>query len=505
MTALLDLSALSAFSLNQLQTRESSLADTISRMSSGLRLTTAGDDIAAHMMSVRLDNRSRGWTEASRNVQNGLSLLETADGAMAAIMDAFGRMRELAMEAANGTLSSADRAMIEPELEALRTFVYDTIDTTDFNGLKPLAGNSSFAPPAFDLTALLPTPGSNPAAGPATQTGTYAVNITQAARRAELFGTNQALPLSPTDPPTIVTITSDIGTVNVTLTDANPPASWPGIINAAAAAIGVTAEITTAATLSDDGTLVDPAGDGYLMFRSVGAGSTKFVTVNTNNPLLDGTGFDQNGDSRSGVDMQGTIAGVAFSAAGLTVTAGPGSNAEGLRFTFNAQPPVGAAGNITVTVSAAVVSDFTHVVQMAPDHMDEHTITIGSLTTGVMATTGANTLGTLSFATQSQAQAALGTLDALIAYVGAERGNVGAHMSALDVELQIAIDGALVTTSAEGRITDADMAAEATVLMQNQLAQQVQQSVLQSLHAQANSSLELMISMLAASPLQAAA
>src|SRR5687767_7767544 len=134
MTALLDLSALSAFSLNLLQTGEGAFSDTVSRISTGLRLTTAGDDIAAHMMSVRLDNRSRGWTEASKNVQNGLSLLETADGGMASILDALARMRELAIEASNGTLSATDRAMIEPELEALRTFVYDTIDTTEFNG-----------------------------------------------------------------------------------------------------------------------------------------------------------------------------------------------------------------------------------------------------------------------------------------------------------------------------------------------------------------------------------
>jgi flagellin len=156
-----------------------------------------------------------------------------------------------------------------------------------------------------------------------------------------------------------------------------------------------------------------------------------------------------------------------------------------------------------VTVPPVTVNDFTHVVQSAPNHTDEYTISIGPLNSGIMASTGANTLGTLTFATQADAGAAIGTLDALIALVSAERSGLGAHMSALDVELNIAIDSAVTATTAEARITDADVAVEATALMQAQLAQDVQNSVLQALHAQSNASLELMVSMLGSSPLQA--
>lgn len=99
----------------------------------------------------------------------------------------------------------------------------------------------------------------------------------------------------------------------------------------------------------------------------------------------------------------------------------------------------------------------------------------------------------------------IGTLDALIQRVSAERARIGAHVSALQVELTNAIGSAAVAGSAEGWIADADMAVEATTMMQAQLAQQVQHSVLQALHAQSNASLELMVSMLASSPLQAPA
>jgi len=508
MTALLDFSALSAFSLNNLRARESSFADTVSRMSSGLRLITAGDDIAAHMMSVRLDNRGRGWIEASRNIQNGLSMLQTAEGGMASILDAFGRMRELAIEAANGTYTNTDRSMIQPELEALRTFVYDTVDTTEFNGMKPLAGNASFAAPTIDLSLVLPTTGANPLVTAATQSGTYAVVIDQVGQRGALIGVTPAVALGAAEPPTIMTISSQPGSVNVAITDAMTTTDWITAINGAAAAagIGVTAEITDNTTLLDDGvTQVDPGNDGYLLFRTAAAGSDKLVSVVTNK-FSDGTGFSSAAASAAGIDMQGTIEGTPFSAFGLTVTAGAGSNgADGLSFTFAAPPPSGPAGTVTVVVPPAVVSDFTHVVQMAPNSLDEHLVTIGSLTTGVMATTGPNTLGTLSFATQQDAVDGIGTLDALIQRVSAERARIGAHVSALQVELTNAIGSAAVAGSAEGWIADADMAVEATTMMQAQLAQQVQHSVLQALHAQSNASLELMVSMLASSPLQAPA
>ena len=511
MTALLDLSALSAFSLGSLQTRESAFTDTVSRISTGLRLTTAGDDIAAHMVSVRLDNRSRGWAEASRNIQNGLSLLEAADSGMSLILDAFGRMRELAVESASGVYSDDHRAMMQREVETLRQHIYDTVETTQFNGFQPLAGNSSFTPATIDLSTLLPTTGSNGAVGPATQSGAYTVDITALGQRGVLLGNNPAFQLALGDPPTILTVTSEQGSVNVAITDADPPASWPGIINAATAAIGVTALITDNTTLLDDGvTQVDPANSGYLMFRTVGVGSDKTISVVTNK-FFDGTGFSSTVAGTSGIDMQGTIgrAGVftPFSAAGLTITAAPGSNgADGLSFTFASAPPVGAAGTITVVVPPAVVSDFTHTVQMAPDYLDEHAVTVAAfddLLDG--AAHGTLTLDAVDLGTQLGGMEGIDQLDALIQRVSAERSRIGSHMAALQGELTNAINGAYITGSMEGRITDADMAAEATAMMQAQLAQEAQMSVLQALREQTTAALEFTISTLASSPLQAPA
>ncbi|HEU5316299.1 MAG TPA: flagellin [Chloroflexota bacterium] len=502
MTALLDFSSLSAFSLNALRARETSFGDTVSRISSGLRLTTAGDDVAAWMMGVRLDNRARGWTEASRNIQNGLSLLETAEGGLATIGAALQRMRELSVQAANGLYGANERTAIQAEVDALRDEIYKTLDTTQFNGMQPLGGTSTFTPPGIILANLLPVTGSGASGTAATQTGTYAVNITVPAQRAGLKGTATASPVAVN---TVLTITSDQGTVSVTLTPADPETNWPAIINPIAAAIGVTAEITDNTTTYDDGTLADPLNDKVLMFRTTGKGAAKSVQV-TSDQFFDTTGFGNGGSTAAfGVDVQGTINGGAFTAVGRTVTAGAASaGAEGLTFTFDSDPAAGPAGTIDVTANPAVIADFTHVVQMAPNYTDEHLITIPTFASGALATSGANTLGTLDVSTQAGALAALDVLEDALTEVNAGRGAIAAHYNSLEHSLDNALGSATTTTPAQSRIVDADVAAESTALMQGQLAQQAGMQVLAALHAQSAASLEFMVNMLEASPLQAA-
>jgi flagellin len=503
MTALLDFSSLSAFSLNALRARETSFGDTVNRISTGLRLSSAGDDVAAWMMGVRLDNRTRGWTEASRNIQNGLSLLETAEGGLATIGAALQRMKELAVQAASGTYGANERAAIQEEVDALRDHVFDTLNTTRLNDLQPLGGTSTFVPPTIDLTGLAPTTGSGASGTPATQSGLYPVNITVPAQRAGLIGTVTAAPVAVN---TVLTITSDLGSVNVTLTPADLETSWPAIINPIAAAIGVTAEITDNTTTYDDGTQVDPLSDKFLMFRTVGRSSASFVQVSSDQ-FFDTTGFGAGGSTPAfGVDVQGTINGGVFTANGRTVTAGAASGAaEGLSFTFDFDPPAIPAGNVLVTAFANAIADFTHVVQMAPNYTDEHLITIPTFATGALATSGANTLGTLDVSTQAGAQSALDVLDAALDEVNAGRGEIAAHYNVLAHELDNALSSAVAASTAESRIMDADVAAESTALMQEQLAQQAGTQVLAALHAQSATALEFMINMLEASPLQAAA
>jgi flagellin len=502
MSVYLDLSVASNLVLGGLRTQQSAFSDTVSRLTSGLRLTTAGDDLAAWMQGVRLENRERGWLTASQNIQNGISLLETADGGASTIQDALTRIRELAVEAANGVYSDEERAVINNEVSRLRQHVFDTIDNTAFNGDQVLRGQGTVPPPVIDLSLVAPTPAVNPGYTPQTQSGTYAVEITALAQRGYALGNQPATVFPVGEPATLMTITTDLGTATAVITDADPPAAWPAIIAGAAAGIGVTAEITTAATVLDDGTQVDPFGAGFLLLRTVNSGSASFLSVSTNK-FVDSTGFTVTPVASSGVDMQGTLNGVAFHANGLRITGAPGAGgAAGLSFDFTAAPSVGPAGVVEVEIADEDVADFTHVVQMAPDYQDEHLVRIPSFRLGFLAGTGVDTLGTIDVSTQAGALAALDVLDSASDQVGDARSVIGSHLSALQGELTMAGIGAYNASLAGARITDADMAAEATVLAQTQLAQQTSTSVLQAIQQQSNASLDFVVRMLQSSPLQ---
>jgi len=128
------------------------LSKAIQRLSSGLRINTAADDAAGLAISERLRAQVSGDQQAVRNAQDGVSLFQTAEGALDEVHSMLQRARELTVQAANGTLSNNDVASIGAELQQLGSAIDRIAHTTQFNGLVLLDG--TFA-------------GSNPTQGPA--------------------------------------------------------------------------------------------------------------------------------------------------------------------------------------------------------------------------------------------------------------------------------------------------------------------------------------------------
>ncbi|MGK0480134.1 MAG: flagellin [Planctomycetota bacterium] len=118
------------------------LGGNYSRLSSGLRIATAADDAAGLGISERMRSDIRSFGVASRNAQDGISLVQTAEGALNEVSDLLGRMRELSMQSANGTLSSEDRTTIDAEFTQLVEEIDRISDTTEFNGVKLLDGSN---------------------------------------------------------------------------------------------------------------------------------------------------------------------------------------------------------------------------------------------------------------------------------------------------------------------------------------------------------------------------
>ena len=128
-----------------------SLATSMQRLSSGLRVNSAKDDAAGLAIAERMSTQVRGLAVASRNANDGISLAQTAEGALSKVGDMLQRMRELAVQAGNATNSKGDREALNAELVQLRDEVDRVAKTTSFNGKKVLDG--SFTGAVFQVGA----------------------------------------------------------------------------------------------------------------------------------------------------------------------------------------------------------------------------------------------------------------------------------------------------------------------------------------------------------------
>jgi len=140
-----NVSALRAQNNSRVANRMQSQA--MERLSSGKRINSAKDDAAGLAIATRMDANVRGLNQAVRNANDGISLAQTAEGAMGNISNILVRMRELAVQAANGTLGDDDRAAIQTEVTALVSQIDDIASRTTFNGTDLLKGDTDPADP----------------------------------------------------------------------------------------------------------------------------------------------------------------------------------------------------------------------------------------------------------------------------------------------------------------------------------------------------------------------
>ncbi|MCP4679843.1 MAG: flagellin FliC [Deltaproteobacteria bacterium] len=122
---------------------QSSLATSMARLSSGMRITAAKDDAAGLAISEKLRGQIRGLGQAERNANDGISLVQTAEGALNEVGNSLIRMRELAVQAATGTLGDTERDYLEDEFLALVSEIDRIAAVTEFNGTQLLDGSAS--------------------------------------------------------------------------------------------------------------------------------------------------------------------------------------------------------------------------------------------------------------------------------------------------------------------------------------------------------------------------
>ena len=157
---------------------QSNLAKSMQRLSSGLRINSAKDDSAGLAISDRMTAQIRGLNQAARNANDGISLAQTAEGALQETTNILQRMRELAVQGANDTNSGSDRISIQAEMDAMVAEIDRIAGTTKFNGKAVINGDFATTAATFQVGAY--SDDSDPATAP---TEVISFNIASAAAK----------------------------------------------------------------------------------------------------------------------------------------------------------------------------------------------------------------------------------------------------------------------------------------------------------------------------------
>ena len=265
----------------------SSLSTSMQRLSSGLRVNSAKDDAAGLAISERMSTQVRGLTVAARNANDGISLAQTAEGALGKVGDMLQRMRDLAVQASNATNSKSDREALQAELVQLRDEVDRVAKTTTFNGAKLLEG--SFSGGVFQVGA---NSGDNITVG-----GLGNMKVDSLGNSSYATGTASATGISATAADITIAITGKQGTVTTfTAVSSDPNLSNSEALGKTIAAVNSkSADTGVTAFLSDDGTTIqfrataDAKGVATGVSATITGATATFTAITT----AEGKGIDK--------------------------------------------------------------------------------------------------------------------------------------------------------------------------------------------------------------------
>ena len=452
-----------------LSTSQSALSTSLQRLSSGLRINSAKDDAAGLAISERFTSQIRGLDQAKRNANDGVSLLQTAEGSLQSTGDILQRVRELSVQSANATNSAGDRKAIQAEVGQLLSEADRISQTSEFNGLKLLDG--SFGSASFQV-------GAN-----AGQT----IQATTANFRTNNYGNNQS---SAAPPATVTTGTAYSGgtfdiqglkTATVTATTTDTAQTLAASINGKTADTGVTATAKT---------------EEEVKFTANGVYS---LAVTSDNATASNVTFTVGANNASGLasavsafndvaSTTGVTAKLNDAKDGLVLTNVAGNNVKldnkSATSTFTAAS-IGADG--TRTAAATVAATNGSAITMGYISMNsDKGFSLGTVTANNGVAAGPATLNAVSsidVSTVDGSNKALKILDSALASVNSQRATFGALQSRFETAVSNLESTSENLSASRSRIQDTDFASETAKLTRGQILQQAGTAML----AQANS------------------
>ncbi|MBO2640693.1 flagellin [Shewanella algae] len=459
---------------NQLQT-------SMERLSSGLRINSAKDDAAGLQISNRLTSQINGLDVAQRNANDGISIAQTAEGAMQESTNILQRMRDLSLQSANGSNSAEDRAAMQKELSALQAELTRISDTTSFGNQKLLDG--SYGTQAFQVGANAnETISVSLSSVAAADIGAY-----QSDAPGTIFGGVLVAAAAGANGSAGGAMTITKGTSSTTVnTAANDTATEVASkINKAGSGVTATARTQVEANLT-------AAFDNSLVMNVDDGNSTS---------TLDLTGIANNDDLAKAINNASGETGVSAKLENgvLTITSANGAD---INFTSTAANTSGAlalkniAANgtkstvtnvtdagVTATASGAVSLTASQSYSISGGIAGELT----TETTGVFA--GVNTV---DISTAAGSQDALALIDGAIAMIDSQRADLGAVQNRMSFTINNLNNISTNVADARSRIQDVDFAKETATMTKQQILSQTSSAML----AQANQLPQVALSLL---------
>ena len=447
---------------------QASLSTSIQRLSSGLRINSAKDDAAGLAISERFGSQVRGLNQAVRNANDGISLSQTAEGALKASTDILQRVRELSVQSANATNSASDRQALQSEVGQLVAELDRISQNTEFNGSKLLDG--SFGTQQFQVGA-----NANQTIVAATanlRTNVYGNNQVQAAGGA---GTLAAAGSNSTTAGTLA-INGALGSASITVASNSTAKANADLITAQQANTGVSASARTELSLA-----FATAGAYTLTMQSdntaTQAISFSLSAVGTASGLSSAVAAINDQSSKTGVTASINSAGTA-----VVLT-----NASGNDISVS-DTAVANAGNVTVQkldstgassgASAVLTADITAATATVVGYItldSEKSFAVDVTTSNILSADVGSTLkkvSELDVTTFAKATEALKTVDSALAFVSGARAKLGALQSRFETTIANLEVTSENLSASRSRIVDADFAQETANLSRAQILQQ---------------------------------
>ncbi len=470
---------------------QSALSKSMQRLSSGLRINSARDDAAGLAISDRMTSQIRGLNQAVRNANDGISLAQTAEGAMQEGTNILQRMRELAVQSANDSNTTADRASLQKEVSQLQQELNRISETSEFNNQKLLDG--SFTSALFQV-------GANKGQTIAVSVGnTRSTHIGNYQVASDMFDAVAGATANGVTGHTM-TISGNQTTENVVIAAGSSASETAAAVNEKSDETGVSAEastsikmdaltssgsvsfqltgsntgssVTVAAVVTDKtdlsslvSSINDNAGATGITAHLDNAGAMIMTSSTGDDILIEGWSFLETGTTN-----QGTVT-VNNLDANLEIT---GTGTEAL---------TGAAQTLVAQGQVTFHSNKAYTLNDGGNN---------TVLTDDISASGLEDVGSIDIGTQIGSGNAMKVIDGAIAYLDSQRADLGAVMNRFESTIANLQNISENVTAARSRILDADIAQETSEMTKQNILQQAGVSIL----AQANQAPQLALSLL---------